>query len=363
MNRDEPVDRAIKAYAAAAGVRTIRTAIEPPPDGANTVSGRDVVNESAEAMRSEYGFSLTDLREVCGGLLDLGVADQVTRIARVDAPGRVAITRSLGPEIIDTVLNAITLTPRDEFMSIGPDAVPWRFNRNMSYVRRPLVLQGDDLVFGFRSVLNTPPYWYTSLTSGRLQASAQTQVMKAYVSTTRGRINDAYAADVATRLRDIGLTAELSVNKIGGRRIADADGLDLGDIDVLAWHPGTRTLLAVEAKDFEVARTPAEMSHEVVKLFAGKQGKKPERSTVDKHQRRIEWLRANLDDVLAQFSFDANADGCTVAGVVVTSDPLVSPLIEESPIPVLPFADLDLDVLGLRLAPAGTKRRRRRSAS
>lgn len=362
MNRDEPVDRAIKAYAAAAGVRAIRTAVEPPPDGANAVSGRDVVNESAEAMRSEYGFTLTDLREVCGGLLDLGIADQVTRIARADALSHVAITRSLDPKVVETVLNAITLTPRDEFMSIGPDAVPWRFNRDMSYVRRPLVLQGDDLVFGFRSVLNTGPYWYTSLTSGRLQASARTQAMKAFVSEVRGRINDAYAAEVAARLRDIGLTAELSVNKIGGMRIANADGLDLGDIDVLAWHSDTRTVLAVEAKDFEVARTPAEMSHEVVKLFTGKRGKKRERSTVDKHQRRIKWLRANVASVLAHLGLDADADDCTVVGVVVTSDPLVSPLVEESPIPVLAFADLDLDVLGLRLAPGGTKTRRRRSA-
>ena len=42
-------------------------------------------------------------------------------------------------------------------MSIGPDALPWRFNRDMSYVRRPLVLQGDELVFGFRSILGTGP--------------------------------------------------------------------------------------------------------------------------------------------------------------------------------------------------------------
>ncbi|MEP9364359.1 hypothetical protein ABLE68_15435 [Nocardioides sp. CN2-186] len=360
MNRDEPVDHAIKAYAEAAGVRAIRTAIAPSTDGSTTASGPDIVSESAGAMRSEYGFTLADLREVCGGLLDLGTADQVTRIARPDALSDVATNRSLDPEVVETVLHAITLTPREDFMSIGPDAVPWRFNRNMSYVRRPLVLQGEHLVFGFRSVLNTGPYWYTSLTSGRLQASAKTQAMKAYVSEARGRINDAYAADVAQRLRDLGVTAELAVDKIGGTRIADADGLDLGDIDVLAWHPDTRTVVAIEAKDFEIARTPAEMSHEVVKLFAGKQGKKPERSTVEKHRRRIEWLGANLARVLTHFGVDGNADDCSVVGVVVTSDPLVSPLIETSPVPVLAFADLDLDVLGLRRRRERRKERGRR---
>lgn len=360
MSRDEPVDKAMKTYAEAAGARAIRTATEPPPDGAKVAPGSDIVNESADAMRSEYGFTLADLREVCGGLLDLGTADQVTRIARADALAQVASSRDLDPGVVDTLLKAITLTARDKFMEIGPDAVPWRFNRNMSYVRRPLILQGDQLVFGFRSVSNTGPYWFTSLTSGRLQANAKTQAMKAYVSEARGRINDGYAADVAERLRSLGLSAELSVSKIGGVRIADPDGLDLGDIDVLAWHPDTRTVLAVEAKDFEIARTPAEMSHEIAKLFIGKQGKKPERSTVDKHARRIDWLGANIGTVLAHVGADAGLGDSTVVGVIVTSDPLVTPLVASSSIPIIPFADLDLGVLGLDAMPARSAGRPRR---
>ncbi len=360
MNRDDPVDAAIKAYAAASGARAIRSAAEPLPGDTYSAPASDIVNESADAMRSEYGFTLPDLREVCGGLLDIGTADQVTRIARADALAKVAGARNLDPGVVNTVLNAITLTPRDKFMSIGPDAFPWRFNRNMSYVRRPLVLQGDELVFGFRSVFGTGPYWYSSLTSGRLQASARTQPMKAYISKARRRINDDYAADVAARLRSLGLAAELSVSKIGGVRIADPDGLDLGDIDVLAWHPGTRTVLAVEAKDFEVARTPAEMSHEIVKLFRGKQGKKVERSTADKHARRVDWLSGNLAAVLAHIGAEAGPGESSVAGVIVTSEPLVTPLVASSTIPVIPFADLDLDVLGLDPIPTSAGRRRRR---
>ena len=360
MNRDEPVENAIKVYAAAAGARAIRNAIEPPAGDSTSASTSDIVSESADAMRCEYGFTLADLREVCGGLLDVGTADQVTRIARADALAEVSVARNVDASVVDTVLNAITLTPRENFMSIGPDAFPWRFNRNMSYVRRPLVLQGDELVFGFRSLFDTGPYWFSNLISGRLQASAKTQPMKAYISQARGRINDGYAVDVAERLRSLGLTAELSVSKIAGARIADADGLDLGDIDVLAWHPTTRTVLAVEAKDFELARTPAEMSHEIAKLFLGKQGKKAERSTVDKHARRIDWLDANLAGVLSHLSADVDTRGSSVVGVIVTSDPLVTPLVASSAIPVIPFADLDLSVLGLKPKPARAAGRRRR---
>ena len=360
INRDDPVDAAIKAYAAASGARAIDRAGGPLPDDTDSTAASDIVNGSADAMRDEFGFTLSDLREVCGGLLDIGAADQVTRLARADALAQVAGGRNLAPEVVDTVLSAITLIPRVEFMSIGPDAVPWRFNRNMSYVRRPLVLQGDELVFGFRSVFGTGPYWLSSLTSGRLQGRARTQSMKTYISQARGRINDEYAAEVAERLRGLGLIAELSVSKIGGVRITDHDGLDLGDIDVLAWHSGTRTVLAVEAKDFEVARTPAEMSHEIVKLFRGKQGKKIERSAADKHARRVDWVRGNLAAVLAHIGAEVGPDECRVAGVIVTSEPLVTPLVASSPIPVIPLADLNVDVLGLNQAPPRRRRRRRR---
>lgn len=363
MSRDQPVDKAIKTYAEAASAREIRAATHPPPDNVKVAPGSDMVNESADAMRSEYGFTLADLCEVCGALLDLGTADQVTRIDRVDALAYAATSRNLDPGVADTVLKAITLTARDSFLAIGSDAHPWRFNRNMSYVRRPLILQGDQLVFGFRSVFNTGPYWFSCLTSGRLQANAKSQVMKAYISEARGGINDGCAADVAERLRRFGLTTELSVRKIGGVRIADPDGLDLGDIDILAWHPESRTVLAVEAKDFEIARTPAEMSHEIAKLFKGKEGKegeKVERSTVDKHARRVDWLSANIGPVLTHVGADASPGDSTVVGVVVTSDPLVTPLVESSALPVIAFDDLDLDVLGLDPTPARTHGRPRR---
>lgn len=361
ISRDEPVTKAMASYADAAGARAVRTATEPLLSGSNATAGPDIIAESADAMRSEYGFTLSDLREVCGGLLDVASAEQITRMPRADVVNKLVATREVDRDVANAVLDAITLVPRDDFMAIGPDAVPWRFNRNMSYVRRPLILQDHQLVWGFRSVYNTGPYWYDSLTSGRLQASAKTQAMKAYISKARGRINDRYAEDVAARLSDLGLSVELAVTKIGGTRITDPGGLDLGDIDVLAWHSGTRTILAVEAKDFEVARTPAEMAHEITKLFRGRSGRKPERSTVDKHSRRIDWLRTHISTVLAHLGVDLEASTATVAGVIVTSEPLVTPLVESSAVPVVPFADLTLEVLHLS-APQRRTTRRRRSA-
>lgn len=361
VSREEPVTQAMSAYANHAGMRSIREAQdESPGDGTEELELAGFITESDEAMREEFGFTLTDLREVCGGLLDLATADEVTRIPRAEAQSKIAAERGLASDIVAAVFDEITLTSRESFLSIGPDAYPWRFSRNMSYVRRPVVQQGDELVIGFRSIYRLGPYWADSMLSGRLQSRARTSTMKQFISEARGRVTASFARSVAARLQQFGMTTKVSVNKIGQQRIVDSKGQDLGDVDVLAAHLPTRAIVAVEAKDFEIARTPAEIAGEFEKLFKGKKGKK---STVELHSRRLAWLREHLAEVVGSLGADPEDGPWQVVGYIVTSDPLVTPLVESSPIPVIPFDDLQTEALQLR-APndrgsGGRKRRRR----
>jgi hypothetical protein len=362
VSRDEPVTAAMDTYAANSGMRSVRnarrSAAKDDQDDFDVVS---FIAQSEEAMRAEFGFTLSELREVCGGLLDVAVADQVTRIDRPAAISEIASKRDTSESIVSAVLDGIILTQRTSFHDIGQDAWPWRFNRDMSYVRRPLVLQRNELVFGFRSVYRLGPYWVDSLLSGRLQGRAKTSEMRRCISSARGKINETFALSVSARLQDLGMTTRVSVNKIGKQRIVDAAGNDLGDIDVLAFHPESRSMFAVEAKDFEVARTPAEMANELEKLFAGKKGKK---STIQLHSKRIDWLRPHLDEVM--LSLGANIDVAPrwqVIGAVVTSEPLITPLVSSSTLPVIPFDDLTLEALNptrAHVKRSSKKRRRRR---
>jgi hypothetical protein len=352
VSRDEPVTAAIDTYTANSGMRSVRDALNDKAredeDDFDVVS---FVARSEEAMRAEFGFTLTELREVCGGLLDLATADQVTRIDQSVAISEISSKRDLSDDVVSAVLSGIALAQRSSFHDIGQDAWPWRFNRDISYVRRPLVLQGNELVFGFRSIYRLGPYWVDNLLSGRLQGRAKTSEMKQCISEARGKINDAFARSVSTRLQRLGMTTRVSVTKIGKRRIVDSSGNDLGDIDVLAIHAASRSILAVEAKDFEIARTPAEIANELEKLFSGKKGKK---STIELHSKRIDWLRQHLDDVILSLGADGGTAPWRVIGVVVTSDPLITPLVSSSTLPVIPFDDLALD--GLDLAPSSARR-------
>ncbi|MGJ8720851.1 MAG: hypothetical protein ACSHW9_03295 [Salinibacterium amurskyense] len=346
VSREEPVSIAMEAYATSSGFRSVRDALDEQPfDNGEQIDSSNFIARSELPMHAEFGFTLTELREVCGGLLDLATADHVTRIDRAAVITRVASSRSLAEDTVSAVISRISLSQRPSFLSIGPDAWPWRFNRDMSFIPRPVVLQGDELVFGYRSVYRLGIHWADSLLSGRLQSRAKTIAMQQFISKARRQVNDNFALSVATRLDRLGFVTQISVKKVGGQRIANSGGEDLGDIDILAVHSKSRSIVAVEAKDFEVARTPAEISNEVEKLFSGNKHKK---STVELHSRRVLWLKQHLETVIASLELVGAASAWRVVGVIVTSDPLITPLVRSSPIAVVPFADLDLDSLNLQ---------------
>ena len=170
-------------------------------------------------------------------------------------------------------------------------------------------------------------------------------------------MNDAFARSVADRLQHLGMATQVSVKKVGRHRIVDSSGHDLGDIDVLAADPATRSIIAVEAKDFEIARTPAEIANELEKLFLGRKDKK---STIELHGNRIDWLLRHVNDAIVTLHQEGDEGGWQVIGLVVTSDPLLTPLVRSSPIPVVPFDDLTRDSLGPVVAPRNPSSRRGR---
>ena len=122
--------------------------------------------------------------------------------------------------------------------------------------------------------------------------------------------------------------------------------------EVLAFHPASNTIVAVEAKDFETACTPAEIANEIEKLIPRKSRK---RSTVELHARRIDWLRDNMVIVAAGLGLPASTTA-TVLRTVVTSEPLITPLMVESPFPVVAIDDLATKAAGIG---AGRQRPRR----
>jgi hypothetical protein len=71
-------------------------------------------------------------------------------------------------------------------------------------------------------------------------------------------------------------------------------GKEYGDIDVLAWSPGSDDVLAIECKRLKPAKTIGEIG-EQLREFRG-----INRDKLDKHLERVKWLRDN-NNMLRKF--------------------------------------------------------------
>lgn len=298
----------------------------------------NIAEDSAHAMEAEFGFTLSDFQNFCLSLAEAAGQDGLGCLSLESAVDHVEATTGLDRKVIGAIFECASLKPNSRFMESGPDVFPWRFARNLSFTRRSIIARDGFVYFGKHGVEEMFLFWVSEIVSARLQSRARSAEMREFISSVRSTVNDRFAEDVESRVRRLGFSARLSVKKIGGRRILDDSGNDIGDVDVLGVCMKRKLVIAVEAKDFEVARTPAELSNEVRKIYDGSGRKK---GTMELHSRRIEWLKIHLAEILEDFGVSGGVRGWKVEGLVVTSSPLVTPLVRQSEVPVVPLQDLD----------------------
>ncbi|WP_109036428.1 hypothetical protein [Streptomyces rubrogriseus] len=288
-----------------------------------------------EAMLAEFGFTLTELAHGIGEIIELG--DDTCE----NEPFLVPVTHvqqhlrsALGwtDNKVRAFLDRLSLRPRARFLSVGADAWPWRYNREWSYARRPLVrmdsADGDALTWAPRHVWSTSRYWVDLVYSGRLKASSAT--MKKLMGSIRQEHNKEFEKEAQRALVRAGCSVTAhSVGKIAGRRLMSSQGHDLGDIDAMGINPRQRKIFVVEAKDFEMARNPSELANEADALLRG------DKRATFKIARRAQWIRAPTWRPLNQFTDISDTRGWSVVPVVVTSRDLMASRVLTSEVPVI----------------------------
>jgi len=143
--------------------------------------------------------------------------------------------------------------------------------------------------------------------------------MKKFMSAVRKELTSAFNGEVADRYRAAGVGRVIeNCKQIAGLRLERSRGQDIGAIDVLVIDDRSRVLLAIEVKDFARARTAAELSTEVDKLFGESD------SAVSHPLERVSFLRQRLPEVLKGLGVSGARTDWQVRGLVVTSHDLVA---------------------------------------
>jgi len=285
-----------------------------------------------EAARDEFGCSLSDLQRFLAGafIVSEDFDPACARLVYDEFLDRQGSYLGWSREQVADVLKTLTLVPRPNFLSPpapyrSADTYPWRYNRRLSYVRRPFIFrrQGEatEVLWGNRHLYRAALSLLHLCNSGLFQAdsTAMKQVMGVMLHQEGEAFNDAVAEALKSN-------PELLVE----RRVKDIGDLP-GDIDVLVADPQKRRLGILECKNFAMARTPREIAHELKKLFEGRHGEKT------MTEKRADWARAHVGDLLNRLGLDGsrNVRGWRVELLIVVSQELLSPYLRRSPIPVV----------------------------
>ncbi len=300
----------------------------------------DYEKELDEAFDDEYGFSFQEFIKgvlaIC--LYDGDIAHEVKRVPRMTLIQEVAKSSGINETTINNIIDQITLTAREDFLKPPKpfeayDVYPWRFNRELSFTRRPIIQHNDDLIWGNRQLQHMWRYVFDLIIEGKYKARKEklTQLI-GKISNKRG--NDFNSA-VYQKLSEIPeLIVQKNVTKINGKKIASEAGNVLGDIDVLYVIPKRHKIIVGEVKDFSFAKNPYEMDREYKKIFVD--GKKP--CFITKHKRRISWVEEHLDDVIKHFNLPEGR--WSVHSAMFVSEEIVSNLFYHKNETIITYSDI-----------------------
>jgi hypothetical protein len=261
---------------------------------------------------------------------------QALQLAREDLPD---------PDRADKVMEALTLGLRDEFLRprdpFKPaDVYPWRHNRPLSYLRRPLILApgagGEErLLYGRGACFGAVQFLLTLASTARLGAEGSA-LRAASIQLQQREARDLEDA-VANELKAHDWVCKPRVDKLPGVELKRDNGDDLGDIDVLAADPSLKLVVCFEAKSLAGALAPRQLRNELDAIFAPSE-KRP--SAAVKFTERASIVRANVAAALKLLNIDSNPDDWQT-GLVMVSDPeLLSPLLDACPVPVISLEQL-----------------------
>jgi len=294
--------------------------------------------EIETAVQIELGLTMSELWEVIIEMYNLAAGEVMTR-PRHEVSNDVGLSLGWLPEKIERALDLLTLTSRIDFLQPpapfkGIDVYPWRFNRRLSFLQRPFIQRGSDIVWGPRSAYQAGQHLISLILGGRYRA--ETPELKAAfgkLTNERGRrFND----EVEALVRQAGYSEVKSqVKKIAGLSIAGPQGT-FGDIDVFVVDRDRRRLLLIECKDLASARTPAELHNEMQTLLWGTDKKK---SIIGLHVRRAQWFEEHRTRVLEHLDVD-HPEQWTVVPLVVVDTELMAASFAESQLPVIPVHQL-----------------------
>ena len=270
--------------------------------------------ELDNALFLEYGFYLDDLIEFKNFLFRISESENST-IMQIEEHifyDKLRVEK-LNEDRIKNLLKHLTLHQRAEFFSYlelknirKEDFYPWRFNRRISYIRKPILKyinnsQIPSIAFGIRQIQISVENFIGLLGNGKLQNEVSSKELKSILgklAEPSGKKFNENVAEIFNHHKRFIL--EKNVEKFGKLKIENSKKQSLGDIDVFVIDLKSNKILLIECKDLLIARTPYEIMLELRKVY------EVEKSLMKKFQNRIEWCNKNINEIINYYKLNTN---------------------------------------------------------
>ena len=312
-----------------------------PEDSSDT--GSTSVIKADAVFEEEFGLALSHMAEFFVALTQLGFEQGTTacELKLSELRNRLRLVLDWDESRIKKSLERFSLTNRAKWEEAPPgfdpgeDIWPWRHNRRLSYLRRPLIVgpwpEGDPLVYwGPRHC--DQAFWHVVdvVSTGRYEPKSISKVMRSLVNSIRDRRGKEFAQEVRDWLKHNTLWL-VEPNEVPVRpgKPLNADN-NLGDIDALCVDRATRCLLSIECKNLNYARTPRAIANESRRLID---------EWIPKHKERHHWLENHI--ALVAEIFQLQAEDLRIVSVIITSQEVPSAYLRATDIPVVSLAALD----------------------
>lgn len=325
VDRDDPFHHAVSDYTDA-NARAIAN-LDLLADWAKFTSSKNTVpepdlSEMSAAFEAEFGVPLTEFLGGVERLSELAACNDlyVTTMPVSDFLHDLAATTELTEPQATKTLNMMSLggEPYDSEPDLFDlDFTPWRYARDQSFVRRPILIRvcpNEESVatWGTQAPWTATEALFEQIFSGRL--AAKSSQMKKYISQQRNRISQDFETEIAGIFRrDPHNQVRQRVVSLGNSSLERLNGDKLGDIDVLVVNEEQNTLWIIEAKSFAPSRNPREFRGEIDKLISG------ENSAVDRHNERVKFVQDRWSTLHRQMHLLGHPNDWVIRDLVVTS--------------------------------------------
>jgi hypothetical protein len=283
--------------------------------------------EFLDAVKEQYGAEIGQLLSIADVLEDIGVRQgtPVLEIEKEALIAEIATGLQISEELTEGILDKITLSSRTTWLTCGEgfreqDRQPWRYRRQLSLLRRPLVqfeMSSNPKIavapgLTREAIVRTLENFHL----GSFPAYQLTPRMKTWAGRVANARGEAFSREVAKRLEEFGWQCRVGIEltEILGRPL----GENFGDVDVLAWNVDTNRVAAVECKDVQFRKTFGEISEQVAD-FRGIKTPDGRNDLLLKHLRRVEQLRIDPSRVC---KFVGLKKTCEVESLLVFRNPV-----------------------------------------